>query len=182
MRTHKWVSVVKLAFRAALNPQPLRPACPAAEPGLGGGGGLVSGLLGRAVGRMMQSALGALGEQLREAQEQAADVQQRAADLIENDARVRQRLGGTVRCMAPMSQGSMTQSINGRVSRVVTLVLPVVGQNGRSAQAQVRWVEGGDRAEEQLSVSVRLPGGEVLQLDGGAHTGMTIDVEYRSLD
>ena len=39
------------------------------------GGGLVGGLLGRAVGGMLRSAVGALGEQIRQAQEQVADVQ-----------------------------------------------------------------------------------------------------------
>jgi hypothetical protein len=34
--------------------------------------------VGRAVGRMVQSALGAVGEQIRQAAEQAADVQSRA--------------------------------------------------------------------------------------------------------
>lgn len=35
----------------------------------------MGGLLGRAVGGMLRSAVGALGEQMRQAQEQVADVQ-----------------------------------------------------------------------------------------------------------
>ncbi|GAB4821872.1 hypothetical protein N2152v2_008918 [Parachlorella kessleri] len=156
-------------------------------------GGIFSGLLGRAVGRMLQGALGAVGEQLRQAAEQVADVQSRAVAMIESDPRVRDRLGGSVQCLAPMSQSSMTQSINGRVSRVVTLVLPVVGAGGRAAaQAEVRWVENADAAGEQLSVTVRLPSGEVVRVDGGGRGGSsrsssssskgnTIDVEWREV-
>ena len=109
--------------------------------------------------------------------------------MIESDPRVRDRLGGSAQCLAPMSQSSMTQSINGRVSKVVTLVLPIVGAGGRAAaQAEVRWVENADAAGEQLSVSVRLPNGEVVRVDGGGRgskssssKGGTIDVEWREV-
>lgn len=43
--------------------------------------------------------------------------------------------------MAPVSQSSMTQNINGRLTQQVTLLLPVVGPSGRTAQ-----VGGGARA------------------------------------
>lgn len=42
------------------------------------GGGLVGNLLGKALGKVVQSALGAVGEQMRQAQAQVADVLNRA--------------------------------------------------------------------------------------------------------
>lgn len=74
---------VQIAHCTALRPLPqpsspprARASCPphaADDPSFGGG--LVGNLLGKAVGGMLRSAVGALGEQLREAQERAADVQ-----------------------------------------------------------------------------------------------------------
>ncbi|KAL4458532.1 hypothetical protein ABPG75_013397 [Micractinium tetrahymenae] len=149
---------------------------------LGFGGGLVGGLLGRAVGGMLRSAVGAMGEQLRQAAEQVADVQDRAARVIENNSRIRDKLGGPVRVLPPVSQSSMTQSINGKASRTITLLLPVVGPSGAAAQAQVQYVEGG-AATQELNVSVRLPNGELVRLDGASTAaGQTIDVEWRSVD
>ncbi len=58
---------------------------------------------------MVQSALGAVGEQMRQAAEQVADVQSRAQAVIEGNSQLQERLGGSVRCMAPISQSSMTQ-------------------------------------------------------------------------
>jgi hypothetical protein len=102
------------------------------------GGGLVGGLMGRAVGSMLRSAMGALGEQLREAQEQVADVQDRAASAIQASSRLRQRMGGEVRVGPAMSQSSSTSIINGQMSRNVTLIMPVVGPGGKTAQARAR--------------------------------------------
>ncbi len=49
-------------------------------------------------------------------------------------------------------------------------------------QAQVQYVEG-DAAKQELNVSVQLPNGEVVRLDGAsAAAGQTIDVEWRSVD
>lgn len=59
----------------------------------GFGGGLVGGLLGKAVGSMLRGAVGALGEQLREAQEQVADVQVRC-----RQPRRLQRAGDALAC------------------------------------------------------------------------------------
>lgn len=108
------------------------PAAVAEDAGFGGG--LVGGLLGRAVGGVLRSAAGALAEQLQQAAQQVADVQDRAARVIEGSAKVRAALGGSVRVGPPMSQSSMSQSINGRVSKTVTLLMPVAGANGQTAQ------------------------------------------------
>lgn len=46
----------------------------------------------------------------------------------------------------------------------------------------MQFVEGG-AATQELNVSVRLPNGEVVRLDGAsAAAGQTIDVEWRSVD
>ena len=173
-----------------------------------GGGGLVGGLLGRAVGGMLRSAVGALGEQLREAQQQAADIQvggwgllagagaveaanvpegwvldtseagrpqagsrhcaarqhcpflgplclllqERAARMIENSSKLREQMGGSVQVMPPVSQSSMSSSVNGRSSKTVTLLMPVVGASGRTAQVGPR----GSRAGHSRCLSCLL--------------------------
>ena len=49
-------------------------------------------------------------------------------------------------------------------------------------QAQVQYVEGGSAAE-QLTIAVRLPNGQVINLDGGSTAaGKTIDVEWREIE
>ncbi|PRW59807.1 hypothetical protein C2E21_1565 [Chlorella sorokiniana] len=147
------------------------------------GGGLVGGLLGRAVGGMLRSAVGALGEQMRQAQEQVADVQDRATRIIESNSRLQDAMGGSMRAQPPVSQSSMSQNINGRMSKTVTLIMPVVGSGGRIAQAQVQYVEGGSSGTDQLTVSVRLPNGQVINLDGSSMAaGKTIDVEWREVN
>lgn len=157
------------------------PAHTAEDPNFGGG--LVGSLLGKAVGGVLRSAVGALGEQLREAAERAQDVQDQASRLIESSSKVRAALGGSIRVGAPVSQSSSSSSINGRSSQTVTLIVPVVGANGRTAQAQVRAVEGGGSGRPQLSVSVRLPNGQTVDLDDiSSPAAQTIDVEWRSVD
>lgn len=50
-------------------------------------------------------------------------------------------------------------------------------------QAQVQYVEGGNSGGDQLTVSVRLPNGQVINLDGSSMAaGKTIDVEWREVD
>ena len=150
------------------------------------GGGLVGGLMSRAVGGLLRGALGMIEGQLAAAQEQAEGVQSRAAAVIEGSARLRERLGGPVRVLEPMAQSSMTSIINGRSTRTITLLLPVVGADGRAAQAQVDYAEGA--GADGLQVVVQLPSGETLDLSGGGGGGGpgggggTIDVEWRTVD
>lgn len=63
-------------------------------------------------------------------------LQDRAARVLQASAQLRQELGGAVQVMPPVSQSSMSQSINGRSSKTVTLLLPVVGPGGRTAQVR----------------------------------------------
>lgn len=136
-----------------------------------------------------------------------------------------------MRAQPPVSQSSMSQNINGRMSKTVTLIMPVVGGSGRMAQvrrwgglcagsgsrvgcpfvllggegvpcaagdwgmqhlmfpppqpclqAQVQYVEGGSAAE-QLTIAVRLPNGQVINLDGSSMAaGKVVDVEWREVD
>uniref|UniRef100_A0A061REU6 Uncharacterized protein n=1 Tax=Tetraselmis sp. GSL018 TaxID=582737 RepID=A0A061REU6_9CHLO len=101
------------------------------------------GLLGRAAGSVLGSAVRAMGEQMAEVSRQSEGVQRRAAMAIQSSREVSDRLGGAVEVGTPVSQSSMSSSINGRVSKKVTLVLPVSGPRGL-AQAQVESIEGGD--------------------------------------
>lgn len=98
-----------------------------------GGGGIMGNLLGRALGGIISQ----VGQQMQEAGQAGQEVRAKAAAMIEGSGQVRRRLGGSVRVEGPVSQSIMTSSINGRASRRVTLVLPVVGVSGRVAQAQV---------------------------------------------
>lgn len=52
-------------------------------------------------------------------------------------------MGGSVQVLPPVSQSSMSQNINGRMTQTVTLLLPVVGPGGRSAQVSLGWMAGG---------------------------------------
>lgn len=96
----------------------------------------MGGLLNKAVGSMLRSAVGALEGQLREAEEQTAEVEDRAARLITGSSKLRQRLGA-VRVGPAMARSSSMTSINGRASSQVTLVLPVEGERGQVAQASM---------------------------------------------
>jgi hypothetical protein len=47
----------------------------------------------------------------------------------------------------------------------------------------VQYVEGGSSGTDQLTVSVRLPNGQVINLDGSSMAaGKTIDVEWREVN
>jgi hypothetical protein len=76
---------------------------------------------------------------------------------------------------------------NGVARRRVTLVLPVVGPAGRAAQAAVRYDSAADGAGGagvaggELEVEVRLPGGGIIQLDGGGHAARVIRVASRDV-
>lgn len=63
-------------------------------------------------------------------------LQDHATRVIQGSAKVQQALGGSVRVMPPVSQSSMSQSINGRASQTVTLILPVVGAGGKAVQVR----------------------------------------------
>lgn len=65
-------------------------------------------------------------------------LQDRATRIIETSGKLRDAMGGSVRAQPPVSQSSMSQSINGRLSKTVTLIMPVVGGNGRVAQVRGR--------------------------------------------
>lgn len=147
------------------------------------------GLMGRAMGGLVGRALRSVGEGLAEASRQAEEVQAQAAAAIESDSRVRSALGGSCQVGSPMSQSSMTQVINGRSSRRVSLVMPVQGANGRMAQAQVEFTDSSETTAQDLTATVRLPDGTTVRIKGGGSgggsssyaAGQTIDVEWREL-
>lgn len=56
--------------------------------------------------------------------------------MLQASPQLRQELGGAVQVMPPVSQSSMSQSINGRSSKTVTLLMPVVGPSGSTAQVR----------------------------------------------
>mmetsp|Transcript_27085 Transcript_27085/g.48278 ORF Transcript_27085/g.48278 Transcript_27085/m.48278 type:complete len:295 (-) Transcript_27085:170-1054(-) len=145
------------------------------------------GLVGRMAGAMLGSALKGLGEQMEKAGREAASIQNQARDAIEADRRVVEALGGSVQVGGPISQSSMSSSINGRTTKQVSLILPVMGQRG-VAQAQVEASEG-EEGISQLKIQVRLPSGETVSVDGSGGvgggssggSGRVIDAEWREL-
>jgi hypothetical protein len=54
--------------------------------------------------------------------------------------------------MQPVSQSVSSQSINGATSKWVVLLLPVVGEGGRMAQARVTYLEA--RGGESCAIAV----------------------------
>lgn len=64
-------------------------------------------------------------------------VYQEAVGRITRSDQLRARMG-PVTCAPPMSQSVSSQVINGRSTKQVTLIVPVYGQSGQAAQAQVR--------------------------------------------
>jgi len=143
------------------------------------------GLVGRMAGAMLGSAVKAMGEQMAAAGRAVADVENRARDAIESDSRVLDLMGGRVEVGPPMSQSSMSSSVNGRVTKQVTLLLPVSGARGRG-QAEVVASEG-EEGITQMRIQVRTPDGSTVAVDGSggsgkhASTGRVIDAEWKDL-
>jgi hypothetical protein len=149
-------------------PQPITKAPP---PDLFGGG-LVGGLLGKAVGSMMKG----VAEQMRQQQERSEELLSRARFTIQNDSKLQDYLGSTIQIGNPISQSSMTQVINGRSSQKTSLLLPIYGSKG-GAQAQGRV----DEVDGDVRISVQLPSGRVIDLGAVGSAGKTIDVDYKEL-
>jgi hypothetical protein len=57
--------------------------------------------------------------QMEKAGREAASIQNQARDAIEADRRVVEALGGSVQVGGPISQSSMSSSINGRTTKQV---------------------------------------------------------------
>lgn len=156
------------------------------------GGGLLGGL----VGGLLNTAVKGLAKELEKSAEQTRSVTDLAAERISSSRRIKQRLG-EVTVGLPMSQSVASQSINGRVSKTVSLLLPVYNLAGAAvAQAQVTQVEG--PAQNTCRIAVRMPEGDTVVLDdsdepggssgsssrrkaGAAVQGDVIDAEFRDL-
>jgi hypothetical protein len=118
------------------------------------GGGLLGGL----VGGLLNSAVKGLAKELEKSAEQTRSVTDLAAERISSSRRIKQRLG-EVTVGLPMSQSVASQSINGRVSKTVSLLLPVYNLAGAPvAQAQVTQVEGPAQNTCRIAVSLAAPG------------------------
>eukprot|EP00775_Hariotina_reticulata_P004602 gene4602-4856_t len=145
-----------------------------------GGGGLLGGL----VGGLVNTAIKGIAEQLEKSAQDSRSVSENAAERISSSYQVKQRLG-EVTVGLPMSQSVASQSVNGRTSKTISLLLPLYNAAGAPvAQAQVR-----------------MPAGDSISLDddnddddsgssGGSKTrskvtsspaGEVIDAEFRDL-
>jgi hypothetical protein len=146
-----------------------------------------TGFMGRMAGRAVGSLFKGVMSQLKEAQEEMADVQARASQMVENSERVRAVLGAGIRCLPSVSQSSSRSIVNGRSTERVLLVMPVADAAGRRvvAQARVEYSSASRDASEVLKVFVDLPNGTALAVDGGGGSGgkgTIVDVEWKSVD
>eukprot|EP00882_Tetradesmus_deserticola_P003502 GHRQ01003705.1.p1 GENE.GHRQ01003705.1~~GHRQ01003705.1.p1 ORF type:complete len:263 (+),score=92.49 GHRQ01003705.1:278-1066(+) len=129
------------------------------------GGGLLSGL----VGGLLNTAVQGLAKEMENSAKQTRSVADLAAERISSSRRIKQRLG-EVTVGLPISQSVASQSINGRVSKTVSLVLPVYNLAGVPvAQAQVTQAEG--PAQNTCRIAVRMPEGDSVVLDESAEPG-----------
>eukprot|EP00882_Tetradesmus_deserticola_P014314 GHRQ01015220.1.p1 GENE.GHRQ01015220.1~~GHRQ01015220.1.p1 ORF type:complete len:179 (-),score=48.91 GHRQ01015220.1:887-1423(-) len=113
------------------------------------GGGLLSGL----VGGLLNTAVQGLAKEMENSAKQTRSVADLAAERISSSRRIKQRLG-EVTVGLPISQSVASQSINGRVSKTVSLVLPVYNLAGVPvAQAQVTQAEGPAQNTCRIAVS-----------------------------
>lgn len=101
------------------------------------------GLFGGLVGGLVNQAVKGLASEMQKTAAQTRSVSETAALRIRQSSRLQQRLG-RVTVGPAMSQSMSTSNINGRVSKNISLVMPVYGPGGRPvAQAQVTQVEAG---------------------------------------
>jgi hypothetical protein len=135
------------------------------------GGGLVGGLLGKAVGSMMKG----VAEQMQQAQERSEDLLNRARFVIQNDTKLQDYLGTNIQIGSPIAKTSMTQVVNGRSRNKTSLIVPIFSSKGGQAQAQVEEVDG------DVKISVQLANGRVIDLSTLGSAGKTIDVDYKEL-
>eukprot|EP00879_Flechtneria_rotunda_P032130 GHRR01035287.1.p1 GENE.GHRR01035287.1~~GHRR01035287.1.p1 ORF type:complete len:168 (+),score=67.04 GHRR01035287.1:214-717(+) len=146
------------------------------------------GLLGGLMGGLANAAISGLAQQLEKTAAESRNVSQLAAARVENSQRIKQRLG-QVSVGLPLSQSVSSQNINGRVSKTVSLLLPLYNAaRVPVAQAQVTQVEG--QAQSICRIAVRMPEGDTVVLDddadlgrpgGSRHSGDIIDAEFRDL-
>jgi hypothetical protein len=105
------------------------------------------GLFGGLVGGLVNQAVKGLASEMQKTAAQTRSVSETAALRIQNSSILQQRLG-RVTVGPAMSQSMSSSNINGRVSKNISLLLPVYGPGGRPvAQAQVTQVEAGGRVD-----------------------------------
>ena len=115
------------------------------------------------MGGLVNQAVKGLAKEMQKTAAETRSVAETAALHIQQSERIRQRLGA-VTVGPAMSQSSATSSINGRVSKTISLLLPVYGAGGLPvAQAQVTQVEGAGQVDScRIAVSDKQLGSRVL--------------------
>ncbi|KAG1670887.1 hypothetical protein FOA52_000389 [Chlamydomonas sp. UWO 241] len=126
--------------------QPQQRQPPAGGAGLmHGPGGLLGGLVGRAVGGMLESAISKIGAELEKAAAESASTYDTAAARVEGSERLRNRMGGQVTAGPVMSQSMSSTSINGVSTKVVNIVFPVSSSGGLQGMARAASREQGGK-------------------------------------
>jgi len=93
------------------------------------------------MGGLVNTAMKGLAKEMQKTAAETRSVSDTAALRIQQSRQIQQRLG-PVTVGPPFGQSMSTSNINGRVSKTINLMMPVLGAGGRPvAQAQVTQVE-----------------------------------------
>ena len=143
------------------------------------------GLLGRVMGGVLSSAIRSAAAQMEQAAEAAAALQEQAARVVEGSTELRNKVGGRVKILPPISQFSGLTNINGAVRQRTALIMPLADERGRIVgEATAEQIQGADSKGNapRLDITVVLNDGRTVELDSNAPSGQTIDVEWRRVD
>lgn len=150
------------------------------------------GLFGGLMGGLVNQAVKGLAKEMQKTAAETRSVSETAALRIQQSPRIQQRLG-PVTVGPAMSQSMSTSSINGRVSKTISLIMPLMGAGGLPvAQAQVTQVEAAGQVDS-CRIAVRMPEGDTVVLDdeepfssgggsvSGQQFGEVVDAEFRDI-
>ena len=123
------------------------------------------GLLGNALGTLFGAGLKLVAGQVRASMQASEALHSAASAAVARDRRVSDALGSPVRCSAPTSVASSSQSINGVGTSVTRVTFSVQGPCGVARVLAVG--TDGDRRD----ITVVLPGGNEFRVDDGDFGG-----------
>lgn len=93
------------------------------------------------MGGLVNTAIKGLAKEMQKTAAETRSISDTAALRIQQSRQIQQRLG-PVTVGPPMGQSMSTSNINGRISKTINLMMPVLGAGGLPvAQAQVTQVE-----------------------------------------
>ena len=138
--------------------KPKRQEPPPPPPPLTGPGQLLpqlfgTGLLGRAIGGLVASAIQQVGKQLEQAAASSSSLYDSASARVLSSQKLRAQMGGDVQVGPIMGQSMSSVSINGVSTKTINLTFPVFSSSGQTAQAQVQSLETSKSTKSSITVS-----------------------------